>query len=135
MKSIILDTNAYSLLVRLPESTIKSEVLSADLVYFSVIVVGELLFGFKYGTKLKDNTNQLDSFLNEKHVSLTEINSDTAKYYSEISLHLRKIGAPIPTNDIWIAAQALETGSTLVTLDQHFNQIEGLKIFSPQETT
>ena len=35
-------------------------------------------------------------------------------------------GRPIPTNDIWIAAHAMETGADLVSYDRHFDHVEGL---------
>jgi tRNA(fMet)-specific endonuclease VapC len=42
---------------------------------------------------------------------------------------LRKSGTPIPINDVWIAAQCLETGSLLVTYYNHFAQIPGLRLW------
>ncbi|MEI8139196.1 MAG: PIN domain-containing protein [bacterium] len=41
------------------------------------------------------------------------------------------IPAPIPTNDIWIAATALELGASLITYDAHFATIPGLIVDVP----
>ena len=52
--------------------------------------------------------------------------SDVRKLLEE---GLRKKGKPIPTNDIWIAAQAMELGAKLVTFDGHFKEIAGLRLW------
>ncbi|MBM5797283.1 MAG: type II toxin-antitoxin system VapC family toxin [Cyanobacteria bacterium K_Offshore_0m_m2_072] len=41
---------------------------------------------------------------------------------------MRRKGRPIPTNDIWIAASALERGAALFSFDDHFKQIDGLRV-------
>jgi tRNA(fMet)-specific endonuclease VapC len=37
--------------------------------------------------------------------------------------------AASPINDVWIAAHGLETGSILVTYDDHFAVIPGLRLW------
>ena len=49
----------------------------------------------------------------------------TAEHYSNIFLQLKKSGKPIPTNDIWIAASAMENDMPLATFDKHFSNIQG----------
>ena len=51
----------------------------------------------------------------------------TAWEYARIKIDLRSKGRPIPENDIWIAATARQHGLTLVTRDQHFSAVDGLK--------
>jgi len=41
---------------------------------------------------------------------------------------LRLKGRPIPENDIWIAAVALQHGLPLATRDDHFNEVDGLRV-------
>jgi tRNA(fMet)-specific endonuclease VapC len=55
----------------------------------------------------------------------------TADRFGRVAAQLRKAGKPIPSNDIWIAAQALETGADLATFDQHFATVPGLVVRSP----
>jgi tRNA(fMet)-specific endonuclease VapC len=52
----------------------------------------------------------------------------TAKFYRTIKDGLRQKGRPIPENDIWIAAIALQNNTTLVTRDAHFHGIDHLTI-------
>ena len=57
----------------------------------------------------------------------------TADRFGMIAIRLRRKGQPIPTNDIWIAAHALETGTDLVSFDRHFAAIDGLAWINPDE--
>jgi len=52
--------------------------------------------------------------------------TETAREYGQIKNSLRAKGKPIPENDIWIAAIAIQYDLTLVTRDGHFTEIEGL---------
>ena len=55
------------------------------------------------------------------------VTAHTADHYALVCLGLRRKGQPIPTNDLWIAASALEHGAALLTRDAHFAQIDGLR--------
>lgn len=93
---------------------------------FSMIVVGELLFGFRNGDRYQRNLKDLDEFLANDRVTLLGVSRTTADRFGRIAAALRKAGTPIPTNDIWIAAHAFESGAELITFDDHFGAIEGL---------
>lgn len=131
MSSLLLDTNIYSAFVRGKFPELSPVFGKAERINISTIVLGELFFGFKHGNQRRKNYEILNRFLFKPNVLIHHVSEITADHYSDISLHLRKIGAPIPTNDIWIAAQAMETNSTLISLDRHFEQIKGLKLFNP----
>src|SRR4051812_153753 len=62
----------------------------------------------------------------EPWVALQPVTQTTADRFGRIAAALRKAGTPIPSNDIWIAAHAFETGAELVTYDKHFESIRGL---------
>jgi len=63
-------------------------------------------------------------------VEIYTIDEDTAEFYAEIMSRLRKLGKPIPTNDIWIAAIAFQHGLKLFSKDAHFQFIPGLMMAS-----
>ncbi len=90
------------------------------------VVAGELLLGFRLGTRLKKNMAELDAFLENPYVSLVPVTLTTADRFARIAATLRAKGRPIPTNDIWIAAHAMETGAELLSFDAHFGAIDGL---------
>ncbi len=101
-------------------------ILRAELILFSPVVLGELMFGFRNGTRLKENIDDLDHFLEHEAVELVQIGKITSDRYSRIAAQLKRQGNPIPTNDIWIAAQTMEHGAELIASDQHFEKINGL---------
>jgi tRNA(fMet)-specific endonuclease VapC len=99
----------------------------AGRVYVPVFVLGELLAGFRLGTKEKPNRQLLERFLTKPTVAILDATRETAEYFGLIKSTLKKAGQPIPLNDVWIAAQALETGSVLITYDSHFAIVPGLR--------
>lgn len=92
------------------------------------IVLGELHSGFRRGNRTAENERQLQVFLLKPSVSVADVTAETAHYYAEIDVFLASKGRPIPRNDIWIAALALEHGCTLITLDAHFRELPLLLI-------
>ncbi len=127
MKKILLDTNAYSAYLHGDEGVL-SALGSADIVYLSIIVIGELLTGFAGGTRERENKRQLETFKSKSTVKILNATEDTAEIFAAIKHALRKAGTPIPLNDVWIASHAVETGSVLVSFDNHFQNVTGLRI-------
>ena len=127
---ICLDTCAYSGLA-VHRAELVECVEEAETVYISSIVIGELFAGFCLGEREKENRRELAAFLDLPGVQVVNIDASVADRYGILVKMLRKIGTPIPTNDIWIAAAALETGSRLVTYDSHFDCIPGLLVIAP----
>jgi tRNA(fMet)-specific endonuclease VapC len=121
----LLDTNAYVALKRGHEGAVTMVRQSTELA-FSTIVIGELLFGFRNGNRLAKNTAELDQFLADARVEVIPVTPTTADRFGRIAATLRKAGTPIPTNDIWIAAHAFESGAELVSFDAHFAAVPGL---------
>ena len=80
----------------------------------------------KLGTKEEQNKNEFYEFIDSPRLSVFEIGEMTAEHYSNIAIQLKKSGKPIPTNDIWIAASAMENGMPLATFDKHFSNFQGL---------
>jgi tRNA(fMet)-specific endonuclease VapC len=127
MRPIALDTNTYVGFKRGDTSCV--EVLrKADQLIVSITVVGELLAGFACGNQEGRNREELSRFLASPRVVLCPNNLATADSYALIYRDLRRKGRPIPTNDIWIAASCLERGALLFSFDQHFEQVDGLRV-------
>lgn len=122
---ILIDTSAYVALKR-GHNQVAEKIRNSKDIYFSVIVLGELLFGFRNGTYLEKNQKELNEFLSHSAVHLKKVTEVTADRFGRIAAYLRSKGTPIPTNDIWIAAQAMETGAELITSDKHFEKVAGL---------
>ena len=119
----LLDSGAYSAFMS-GNHRVREIVQDAEQVLMSAVVVGELLYGFRQGQRLDQNLSELRSFLDRPYVSFVPVGPVTADRYSRIMTSLRARGRPIPTNDVWIAAHAMETGADLVSADSHFGHID-----------
>ena len=126
--SVVLDTNGY-VAYRKGDDRVLDALADADAVYVPVFVIGELLHGFKEGSRELQNRRELRGFLGHPSVVCLHTSNDTADIYAGIKSGLRKKGAPIPINDLWIASQCLETGSTLISFDTHFKVVDGLRLW------
>lgn len=128
MKKILPDTNVLTRFFAGDEKAL-SALAEADTVCLSVFVLGELYAGFRSGKKEKQNKEIIRRFLEKSTVTIVDATHETAEVYAQVKDGLRKSGRPIPTNDVWIAAQVLEAGAVLVTYDSHFRAIPGLRIW------
>ena len=108
----LLDSGAYSGFMS-GSHRVREIVQDSEEVLMSAVVVGELLYGFRQGSRPEQNLAELRSFLNRPYVSFVPVGPVTADRYSRIMASLRARGQPMPTNDVWIAAHAMETGADL----------------------
>ena len=131
---IALDTTAYSALMR-AHRDVASLVRRAEAVLLPAVVAGELLYGFRAGSRFEENAARLEAFLDTPSVDLLSVTLVTVDRFARIATALREKGTPIPTNDIWIAAQAMEAGADLLSSDAHFGLVDGLAWvpFSPKD--
>jgi tRNA(fMet)-specific endonuclease VapC len=119
---LVIDTCAYSALVRQHKGVIDA-MLRCESVLLSPVVLGELRYGFRGGDHERNNLDVLSRFIAKHSVQLIDISFETAEIYGEIQHYLKSKGLPIPTNDIWIAASAMQHGGRVLTTDAHFQRI------------
>jgi len=127
MNAILLDTNVITALFQ-GESEVLNVVAKADCVYMSAIVIGELEAGFRGGSRYAANLAVLERFLAKPSVEILQVGRITGECFGRVKQALKVKGTPIPINDIWLAAQSMETGALLVTYDSHFDHVDGLRI-------
>lgn len=127
MSSLILDTNAYAGLLR-GDPRAESALRKAPEIHLPLIVLGELLAGFRHGARPRDNRDELARFMASPRVHLMQPDEKTAHQYAEVYHALRVQGTPIPTNDLWIAALARQHQLPLLTFDAHFRAVPGIRI-------
>ena len=119
MIPLMLDTSAYTAF-KLGDATVLEAIRKAPKILIPLIVFGELLAGFEAGSRREQHRQELISFLQSPRVRLVPVIADTAERYALIYAYLRQKGRPIPTNDLWIAASAMEHSAELLTADGHF---------------
>jgi tRNA(fMet)-specific endonuclease VapC len=120
-----LDTNIVSAWLK-GEGPIADKIDAAESVFLPIIVIGELYYGAAFSAQVAKNTQDVKKITEQ--YPLLSLDEDTTIIYGSIKTRLRKKGKPIPENDIWIAAIAIQNDLALVTRDGHFNEIEGLSL-------
>ena len=118
----MLDTSAYSAFLR-GNQQIKLSLQHADEIFLNPIIIGEVLAGFIMGKKERKNRTILHEFLSSPRVKIVGIDEETSERYGAITNYLRKEGTPIPTNDLWIAASAMQYGFKILTTDKHYLKV------------
>lgn len=119
---IALDTNAYSDFMR--GDPVRVQILrTARQIHLPLFVLAELRAGFAAGNQKSANAANLRRFLGSPRVSVLLPDEQTTHYYAQIFLQLRKQGAAIPTNDLWIGALVVQHDLILCTSDAHFQHL------------
>ena len=131
MKRYVIDTNIYSAFKANAQPVIATLQIAEEILMCPT-VLGELLAGFKCGKRTDTNRRDLEKFLDTPRVTTVATDYVTADFYAEIFRTLRAKGSPVPTNDMWIAASAMQHGVAVCTLDDHFSRIEGLVVVRPE---
>lgn len=127
MTRYVVDTSAYSAFFR-GDPRLVSRIQTADFLALTPVVLGELIAGFRNGNQYEKNRTWLAKFLASSRVTILDVDRETAERYSEIQAYLKGKGQPIPTNDIWIAASAMQHGFGVVTTDPHFERVPQLSV-------
>jgi tRNA(fMet)-specific endonuclease VapC len=91
-----------------------------------VIVVGELYYGAMRSSRQESNLARIAEFTED--VGVLYCDHETARHYGKLWAVLSAKGRPIPQNDSWIAALALQHGVAVISRDSHFKQVEGLQL-------
>lgn len=123
MSRYCLDTSAYSHFKR-GRDKVGDLIDEAVWIGVPTIVLGELWSGFRQGKQQRRNESELNEFLRHPSVETIAVDAEVGATYAAIVVALRSAGTPLPTNDIWIAACAVRSGSVVLTFDPHFRLIE-----------
>ncbi|MFN0289866.1 type II toxin-antitoxin system VapC family toxin [Pedobacter helvus] len=124
---VLLDINIISALLK-GETSIADEIDKASQIFLSATVIGELFYGAQYSIQIESNIRNIKKLVLRYEV--LNIDAETSAIYGIIKATLRRNGTPIPENDIWIAATAIQHKLALSTRDKHFNQIKDLNVLA-----
>jgi predicted nucleic acid-binding protein len=122
---ICLDTNRYVDLCKGIAETVRL-VSTAEAVLLPFVVVAELRAGFALGKRVAENERVLRRLLLKEGVAVLYPDDQTTHHYAAVFRQLRVQGTPIPTNDLWIAALALQHNLSLHARDRHFDHLPQL---------
>lgn len=122
---ILIDTNRYKdFCSGDPRALDRFQV--AEQICLPFVALAELRAGFLCGTITQKNEAVLIRFLNRPRVRLLCADETTTHHYARLFFQLRKQGTPIPTNDIWVAALAVQHDLLLYSGDRHFDHLPQL---------
>jgi tRNA(fMet)-specific endonuclease VapC len=123
--SVLLDT---SIVVRhfRDGKALAAKLAVFEEIYLPQTAVAELYAGAFRSARPEKNIQQIKRFLEAVDVVVSD--ESTPEVYGRISAQLAQGGTPIPQNDIWIAALALQSDLPLATFDQHFQHVKGLTV-------
>lgn len=120
----LLDTNIVIALFS-DEAIVKDNLAQASEVFIPSVVIGELCYGARKSGRVEANLARVDELVAGS--TILGCDAETARQYGEVKNNLRLKGRPLPENDVWIAAFALQHDLILVTRDTHFQEVEKLK--------
>ncbi len=127
MTGSLLDTNVITKLLDRNSAAI-ALVQKIEEYFTSSIVVGELYYAAANSSKREVNFSKFKEALS--CMKIIPIDDDICMAYAEIKIGLKRIGKPIPENDIWIAACARVHNLSVATFDKHFSEIAGIEVIT-----
>jgi tRNA(fMet)-specific endonuclease VapC len=120
---VILDTNALSAYADGAPPVVQ-QIDAADELHIPVIVLGE----YRFGIATSRHQREYEAWLRRGRAfwNLLPVVEETATHYAKIRQQLKKAGAPLPANDVWIAALARQHDLPVLSRDTHFDSVPGL---------
>lgn len=125
--TLLVDTNAASAIMR-SNPVVLTALADVTQFYVPCIVAGELFYGAYHAPLPPPQIARVTAFISENRVLY--LDESTPMIYGRVLATLRSAGRLIPTNDMWIAALALQHDLPLMTQDGHFEHIDGLTVIS-----
>ena len=121
---MILDTNALSAFVD-GDAGVGETLRRQGRAAIPVIVLGE----FRYGIAQSRHRAVYEAWLKSQlpHFEVLAVTDETAVAYAALRVALKLSGRPIPANDAWIAALALQHRLPVLSRDEHFDVVSGLE--------
>lgn len=120
---MILDTNALSAFVD-GDSGVGEVLRRQARACIPVVVLGE----FRYGIAQSRHRRAYEAWLKSHlgHFDVLSVGEATAAAYAALRIVLKQQGTPIPANDAWIAALAVQHRMPVLSLDRHFDHVPQL---------
>jgi predicted nucleic acid-binding protein len=122
---VALDTNRLTDLFQ-GDAALAERLGLCDEVWIPLVVLAEIKAGFLGGTERHRNEILLRKLLSKATVGVLLPDRETAEHYARLFVQLKRAGTPVPDNDLWIAALALQHDLLLITRDKHFKNIPQL---------
>jgi predicted nucleic acid-binding protein len=120
--NMLIDTNRYVDFARGDAEAVE-RIRHAEHLYVPFVVLAELRAGFLCGSRAERNEANLTRFLSASRVETLYPDEQTTHQYARLFRQLRMQATPIPTNDLWTGALAVQHGLHLFARDRHFDHL------------
>ena len=124
-ENVVLDTSVVVAHLR-NRIDLFSATVTAEFLFLPVVALGELYKGAEKSNRPPQQHSLIEALVEK--FELLSPDSATARQYARLAAKLEQLGQPIPENDLWIAASALEGNLPLATRDAHFARVPGLTV-------
>lgn len=121
----LLDTNTAIYLIK-SFPNVRRNFERNEVSFLPFVTAAELLFGAKASHRREENLRTYTDFISRLQILYPD--RRTLEIYSELRAQLKRKGRPIPLNDVWQAAIAVQHDAILVTSDEHFSVVSGLRV-------
>ena len=121
---MILDTNALFAAAEEHVGVVKLLAVAQQLA-LPVVVIGEYRYGIHQSRHRARYRRWLEDLVSD--CTVLDITEQTTHYYASINIELKRVGKPIPTNDLWIAALCRQHDLPLLSRDRHFDAVSGIQ--------
>jgi len=120
---VILDTNALSAFAD-DVPPVVQQIATAEELHIPVIVLGE----YRFGIATSRRRREYEAWLTRGRAfwNVLPVVEETAMHYGAIRQQLKRAGAPLPANDLWIAALAQQHDLAILSRDTHFDAVPTL---------
>lgn len=122
---VLLDTNIMIALLA-DDTAVKDNLAQCAEVFTAVTVIGELYYGAQKSGRAGENLERVNALA--LNMAVLDCDLETARWYGVVKSKLQQIGKPIPENDVWIAAIALQHQLKMITRDRHFREVSNLQV-------
>ena len=122
----IADTSAIIRLCRGDEKVARQ--IHGKTFAVTFVTMAELSVGVLKSNKPEAAWASILNILRDQKV--ISVSSATPAIYARLFVELEKRGTPIPVNDVWIAALAVEARLPILARDEHFSRIKDLTVIN-----
>jgi tRNA(fMet)-specific endonuclease VapC len=128
----VLDATAYSELLR-GHNQVAEIIKTAEELLVPQVVIAELRYGFRLGSRLSENERLLSRFIASKKVRVLLADNATTDYFVAIAVFAHRRGVKLSSHDLWIAALSEQWQAMLVSFDHDFQHLDynNLRLWSP----
>lgn len=121
MGRVVLDTSAWVEMERSGDKL--KELHDDDILIMSPVTLGELLVATRLTKRSNEAVAASIGFIEGilLYTEMAVVDSDTARFYAELKSAVTLSGVASGTNDLWIAATAIQHNAELLSYDRRAN--------------